>query len=247
MQRPLIPHPLALFFAALSVCAEEAAPEKVWRVEEVAVSYQESDPPVPVLEVDGLARTAGWDDPHLELVGEGPDVMTFELVATPPSGIVAQVITPVGATQELKREWSGRTIRVEAEENAEELEFEYAGPAGDGSAAFNPAKPALLNVHALAVRRGPSIGVLVTGILPSSCVTAAIEDCYPGGSAEREHDPVHAKVYVETHRPHNGPCLADNVPWYAEAVLEAPGRSSVQVYVNGELLETVEVQDQPDR
>jgi hypothetical protein len=72
---------------------------KVFEVAAVSVQILKSNPPQLAISVIGNASTPGWTDIVLQIDDRDPndDVLELSLVGTPPSGIVPQVVVPVGA------------------------------------------------------------------------------------------------------------------------------------------------------
>jgi hypothetical protein len=56
----------------------------------------------------GTASTPGWTDVRLELKSSKGGHLVYELVGTPASGMVAQVLAPIGAT----RTWKGKASKI---------------------------------------------------------------------------------------------------------------------------------------
>ncbi len=57
---------------------------------------------------DGTASTPGWTGVRLKLRSSKAGHLTYDLIGTPPDGIVAQVLTPVSATAT----WKGKTNTI---------------------------------------------------------------------------------------------------------------------------------------
>jgi hypothetical protein len=97
--------------------------ELVYSVESVELSVIKTLPPQLAITAHGTARTPGYTDP--KLVGviykqPPPDgIYEFSFSATPPGGIVAQVLTPIDAYTELSPMPSGlKGVRVRAATNS---------------------------------------------------------------------------------------------------------------------------------
>ncbi len=100
-------------------------PQLIAEVTDVSVSYLESQPPIMVVIASGNVSTPGWTNPGLSrmvyITPPADGIQEYEFMATPPSGIVQQVITPIAA----KDEWRDppawiRGVRVKSATNSVE-------------------------------------------------------------------------------------------------------------------------------
>ena len=78
----------------LSASAAMAKPRRVYTVSEVTAKLSGNTITV---EATGSVRTGGWKDPKLVQTSNASGTLTFAFVATPPSGMVTQMITPISA------------------------------------------------------------------------------------------------------------------------------------------------------
>ena len=76
-------------------------PRLVREVTDVSISILEKEPPILVIQASGNVATGGWTNPGLSrvvYVTEPEDgIQDYEFMATPPSGMAPDVITPVHA------------------------------------------------------------------------------------------------------------------------------------------------------
>ena len=76
-------------------------PRLVREVTDVSISILEKEPPILVVQASGTVPTGGWSNPGLSrvvYVAEPADgIQDYEFMATPPSGMAPDVITPVHA------------------------------------------------------------------------------------------------------------------------------------------------------
>jgi small ligand-binding sensory domain FIST len=91
---------------------------KIYAVQEVTLTI--SGAAMVTVIAKGTVRTGGWTEPELKPSEQsfedsgGPDVETVHLdfVATKPTGIVTQAITPIAAQRSYPAPASGKTLRV---------------------------------------------------------------------------------------------------------------------------------------
>lgn len=112
---------------ALTACGEatdEAAKKEgpelklVYSVDKITMKRLAKSPPALVLEAEGTAPTAGWENISLEPLVIENDTLTYRLMGTPPQGMAAQVLTPVKASRLVDPLPDGTAkIRVTAAEN----------------------------------------------------------------------------------------------------------------------------------
>jgi hypothetical protein len=74
----------------------------VYRVDDVTIVLTKREPPHVMITARGTVPTQGWSNaeliPYLYLVPPADGIQAFCFVAEPPTGIVAQVLTPIVAT-----------------------------------------------------------------------------------------------------------------------------------------------------
>ena len=80
---------------ALSTGVAVAKPRPVYKVSIVTAKLKGNQITV---DAKGSVRTGGWTDPKLVQTSKTVTTLTFSFVATPPTGIVTQMITPIAAT-----------------------------------------------------------------------------------------------------------------------------------------------------
>ena len=100
-------------------------PRLVREVTDVSISILEKEPPILVVQASGNVPTGGWTNPGLSrvvYVTEPADgIQDYEFMATPPSGMATDMITPVHA----KDSWDNppdclKGVRVKAASNSME-------------------------------------------------------------------------------------------------------------------------------
>ena len=79
----------------LSAGAALAKPRRVYKVSDVTAKLSGNQMTV---DAKGSVRTGGWTAPKLVRISKTASTLTFSFVATPPTGIVTQMITPIAAT-----------------------------------------------------------------------------------------------------------------------------------------------------
>ena len=98
--------------------------QKVLEVTDLAVHVVESFPPQLHVSVFGTTPSPGWTNPHLvpfTYVQAPPDgIYDFDFVATPPTGIVTKVISPIRLQADLPGE-GVNGIRIHASLNFKEV------------------------------------------------------------------------------------------------------------------------------
>jgi hypothetical protein len=98
-------------------------PKLISEVTNVAVSFLESQPPIMVVQASGEVPTAGWTHAGLSRVvyvtPPEDGIQGYEFMATPPSGAVIQVVSPVEAVDRWHdpAKWV-KGVRVKAENNS---------------------------------------------------------------------------------------------------------------------------------
>ncbi len=110
---------------------------RILRIEDVCYSAMKSNPVLYAIRSCGVAATSGWTDPHLSpfvyITPPDDGIQEFDFVATPPSGIVIPVETPIAATWEGNLPNWAKGIRIHSICNSKELLFADTSP----SDAFN--------------------------------------------------------------------------------------------------------------
>ena len=88
-------------------------------VDEVKVRVLESHPAQLAIDARGTTSTAGWTKPQLQVQSEQAKdgTLTLKFVATPPSGVAAQVIAPISATTTVTKPNDFRRVVVIARTN----------------------------------------------------------------------------------------------------------------------------------
>ena len=100
-------------------------PRLVREVTDVSISILEKEPPILVVQASGNVPTGGWTNPGLSRVvyfTEPADgIQDYEFMATPPSGMATDMITPVHATDSWDNppDWL-KGVRVKAASNSME-------------------------------------------------------------------------------------------------------------------------------
>jgi hypothetical protein len=99
--------------------------EPIFSVDSVMITYIKRNPPEYRIDATGNASTSGWSDAELSAVVNvrppANGIYEYNFVAEPPSGISAQVLTPVSAQKALPKMPKGfRGIRVRAKSNNKE-------------------------------------------------------------------------------------------------------------------------------
>jgi len=104
----------------------------------------------------------------------------------------------------------------------------------------------MYDLKAYAFRKDGVIYVTVSGNLPNSCYTAEIVDKYPGGNIVYIRDPGSAQVFIDEFlKPNSGVCLMVLVPWVSHVSIVDDVYNHVAIFVNGDPVEKVEVNDEP--
>lgn len=104
---------------------------RVLAVDDVRAYLNRRNPPDLIINATGRVSTTGWTDGRLEpfqyIVPPADGILDIDFQATPPSGIVSQVICPIHASLSMpKPDWC-RGVRVHASLNQLE-ETEFGGP-----------------------------------------------------------------------------------------------------------------------
>jgi hypothetical protein len=99
--------------------------ELIYSVDSVTITYIKKNPPEYRIDATGKTTTSGWSNPELSAVvyvQAPPDgIYDFDFVAEPPSGMAAQVLTPIKAQKVLGKMPKGfRGVRVSAKSNKKE-------------------------------------------------------------------------------------------------------------------------------
>jgi len=99
--------------------------ELIYSVDSVTITYIKKNPPEYRIDATGKTATSGWSNPDLSAVvyvQPPPDgIYDFDFVAEPPSGMAAQVLTPIKAQKILGKMPKGfRGVRVSAKSNKKE-------------------------------------------------------------------------------------------------------------------------------
>ncbi len=94
---------------------------KILKVESVEIKILKSNPPQVLIESGGLVSTTGWTNPQLILSKKAPvdGIYEFDFCATPPTGMVAQIIVPIQASyhfEEIPEDFKG--VRVNSATNS---------------------------------------------------------------------------------------------------------------------------------
>jgi hypothetical protein len=102
--------------------------EKIAQIDSVSVSLIKTNPPQLKIDAQGQAASPGWTNPTLSprvYVQPPPDgIWDFDFVATPPSGVVPQVLTPISAGLVLKEIPTGmKGVRVHSKSNSKEAKL----------------------------------------------------------------------------------------------------------------------------
>jgi len=84
----------AVFVMGAAVAA--AKPQRVLDVKSVTAKLQGTKI---TIKAKGEVGTPGFTNPQLVQIAKTSTTLTFEFVAEPPTGIVLQVVTPIGATK----------------------------------------------------------------------------------------------------------------------------------------------------
>ena len=106
-------------------------PQLIAEVTDVSVSWLESDPPFLVVNAKGKVATNGWTEPNLSRVvyvtPPEDGIQEYEFYATPPTGIVPQVETPVAAADRWHdpADWV-KGVRVKSATNSMEEAAQFA-------------------------------------------------------------------------------------------------------------------------
>jgi len=98
--------------------------ELVLSVNHVTVQTAANDPRQVLVEANGTVSTAGWTQPDLissQITEDGWLLLDF--VARRPSGIVAQVITPLRARAEMPKLSGAKGVRVRARNGSRDAAF----------------------------------------------------------------------------------------------------------------------------
>ncbi len=108
---------IAVSLVLLSAGVALAKPRRVYTVDEVTAKLNGNKITV---EATGSVRTGGYQDAKLVQKSNSGGTLTFEFVATPPTGMVMQMITPIAAkvtTGALRRPFPTK-VKVVAETNS---------------------------------------------------------------------------------------------------------------------------------
>lgn len=124
---------LAFTLAELSN-AESTKKTKVYEIKSVKLSVSGAAK-IKVV-VAGTVRTGGWSEAELVASAtraekpENSDVVTvhFDFVATKPTGVVTQVITPIAAEASLPAPGAGKTLKVIVHSETKEMDDSIKSP-----------------------------------------------------------------------------------------------------------------------
>ncbi len=106
-------------------------PKLIMEVTDVSTSWLESNPPFLVVNAKGKVGTPGWTNPtltRLVYVTEPADgIQDYEFHATPPTGMVPEVVTPISAADRWHdpAKWV-KGVRVKSATNSIEEAAEFA-------------------------------------------------------------------------------------------------------------------------
>lgn len=143
-----------LFFLSLTTlwsCENtDTAKELIFEVQKVEFSTMEGKPESLRVIVTGIAASVGWSDPelleHVYIQAPEDGMYGFDFVAVPPSGIVAQVLTPITAEFIYARIPSGfNGVKISAKQGT--FEARYTPP---GDPQQNPSQTNVLEVSDVA-------------------------------------------------------------------------------------------------
>jgi len=103
--------------------------ELIYEVDSVTITLIKKNPPEYRIDATGKTRTAGWSNPDLSgvvYVQAPPDgIYDYNFVAEPPSGVSAQVLTPISVQKAIGGMPKGfRGVRVHASSNKKEALLE---------------------------------------------------------------------------------------------------------------------------
>lgn len=98
---------------------------KIYEVKTIALAFIKVQPPFWEVQAQGQTNRSGWTNPKLELISTRGDIRKgiyiFNFEATPPTGDVPQVLTPIHATYRLDENTFISKIIVHAQQNSSEL------------------------------------------------------------------------------------------------------------------------------
>jgi hypothetical protein len=112
---------------------------KIFKVDNVELKLLKSNPPQLLVSATGTVSTTGWDNPELKILEIAPNdgIYQFDFCATPPNGIVLQILMPITATfvfKDIPVDFKGVIINASSnsidqksgvEENEENSEFQF--------------------------------------------------------------------------------------------------------------------------
>ena len=107
------------------VVLKQSMSELIYEVDSVTITYLKKIPPEYRIDATGKTRTAGWSNPDLSGVVyvQAPldGIYDYNFVAEPPSGVSAQVLTPISVQKAIGEMPKGfRGVRVHASSNKKE-------------------------------------------------------------------------------------------------------------------------------
>jgi hypothetical protein len=73
---------------------------KIHKVDIVELQFLKRNPPQLIVEANGTVSTTGWESPELIMLEIAPvdGIYQFDFCATPPTGIVPQVLMPISGS-----------------------------------------------------------------------------------------------------------------------------------------------------
>ena len=100
------------------------APQPILDVSAVTVT---NDGLLITVRAEGHTSTAGWTNVQLMFAGNSKDAVLYTFQGVPPSGMAAQVVTPVSATQTLRAYLAGHRpfVLVSAKTNNKKAPIPY--------------------------------------------------------------------------------------------------------------------------
>lgn len=130
----------------MGMCASAgAAPVPIYSVDSLEWQLLKSNPPQLVVIAKGQTNSLGWKDPKLVLrSSEGPGIISFDFVATPPSGPSGSALEDVEGLGVVKDVGRFVEIRVYASSNMireQIITAALAGDSDDGKSADTPLNP----------------------------------------------------------------------------------------------------------
>lgn len=94
---------------------------EVYSVQDVYFHINKSNPPQLIVHAIGMASTSGWSNGNLSprqyVTPPADGIQDFDFVATPPTGIVLQVLSPIAGDGEIQLEDWMKGVRVHSKSN----------------------------------------------------------------------------------------------------------------------------------